>query len=400
MDVRNPAYILSAAILLAACSPVSSQQEETELIGSLTTGTQGTPLPTPTSAEQDLPSGASQFKTDFSIHSVAFSEILSGGPGKDGIPAIDAPKFVTTTDADEWLQALEPVIMVQIGDQARAYPIQILIWHEIVNDWIGDLPLMVTFCPLCNTAIAFERRVGDQVLTFGTTGNLRYSNLIMYDRQTESWWQQATGDAIVGELTGTDLNNIPATIVAWQDFRDSFSHGLVLSRETGYLRDYGRNPYTGYDDINSSPFLYVGPTTPDALPPMARVLTLDLGGEAVAFPYETLAQEGVVNETVGGRPVSVFWQPGVASPLDVTSVGQGKDVGSAVAFSREFGDANLTFSFINGTIKDKETGSIWDIFGRAIEGRLAGSQLEPVVSINHFWFSWAAFKPETRIYLP
>ena len=174
----------------------------------------------------------------------------------------------------------------------------------------------------------------------------------------------------------------------------------MLSEDTGYSRNYGSNPYVGYDNINSSPFLYSGPITPGAMPPMARVLTLDLNGEAVAFPYEILAEIGVANETVGGEPVAVFWQPGVASPLDATTVGAGQDVGTAVAFARVLDGNEISFSFANGAITDDQTNSTWDIFGRATHGPLAGSQLEPVVSINHFWFSWAAFKPETRVYEP
>ncbi|MEX2144683.1 MAG: DUF3179 domain-containing protein [Anaerolineales bacterium] len=350
-----------------------------------------------------LPPGAEEFSTDYSLHSVPYNEILSGGPPKDGIPSIDEPKFIAVKEADEWLRPLEPVIQIKLGDIARAYPMQILVWHEIVNDWAGETPLLVTFCPLCNTAIVFERRVNGEAVTFGTTGKLRFSNLIMYDRQTESWWQQATGEAIAGELTGTRLERVPALIVAWQDFREAFPEGRVLSRDTGYPRyfeRYGLNPYQGYDDINSSPFLFSGPPSPAAMPPMARVLTLDLNGEAVAFPYETLKVIGVANEDVGGRPFAIFWQPGVASALDAAIIAEGKDVGTAAAFSRFLDGQTLDFVFLGGLILDEQTGSTWDIFGKAVAGSLKGSQLEPVVSINHFWFSWAAFKPETRIYVP
>ncbi|MGH2581634.1 MAG: DUF3179 domain-containing protein [Anaerolineales bacterium] len=341
-----------------------------------------------------------EFSTDFDIHSVSFSEILSGGPPKDGIPAIDDPHFVSVEEADEWLRSQEPVIQVQVGDEARAYPIQILMWHEIVNDQIGALPILVTFCPLCNTAIAFERTVDGRVLDFGTTGRLRFSNLIMYDRQTETWWQQASGEAIVGELTGAQLQFYPALIVAWEDFRNTFPQGRVLSRNTGFLRDYGRNPYVGYDDINSSPFLFRGPITPETIPPMTRVLTVDLNGQAIAFPYETLAELGVINEEIGGQPVAIFWQPGVVSPLDTISTGEGREVGAAAAFSRNINGMTLTFIYADGAITDEQTGTTWDIFGRAVAGSLEGAQLEAVVSINHFWFSWAAFKPETTIYSP
>ncbi|HSN73727.1 MAG TPA: DUF3179 domain-containing protein [Anaerolineae bacterium] len=194
------------------------------------------------SPESPPPGVEREFSTDFSRHTVPYSEVFSGGPPKDGIPAIDAPNFVAVAAADEWLQPQEPVVLVQVDGNARAYPLQILTWHEIVNDTVGGLPLAVTFCPLCNTAIAFERTLDGRVLDFGTTGRLRFSNLLMYDRQTESWWQQAGGDAIAGDLDGRQLAFYPATIVAWDEFKAAHPDGQVLSRETGFSRSYGSNP--------------------------------------------------------------------------------------------------------------------------------------------------------------
>jgi hypothetical protein len=342
----------------------------------------------------------SEFDTDFSKHSVPYSEILSGGPPKDAIPALNDPQFVSVSEADAWLKPAEPVILVQVGEDARAYPIQILIWHEIANDTVGGEPLVVTFCPLCNTAIAFKRTLQGEILDFGTTGRLRYSNLIMYDRKTETWWQQATGEAIAGEMTGMQLEFYPAAIISWQDFKTSHPEGMVLSRETGYPRNYGNNPYIGYDDVNNPPFLYQGPVTPGQLPPVARVLTVDLNGEAVAYPYETLEKIGVANDTVGGEAVVVLWQSGTVSPLDSSTTASGRDVGTAVAFSRMADGQVLTFVSTDGSIKDEETGTTWNVLGTAVSGPLAGTHLTPVISINHFWFSWAAFRPSTRIYQP
>ena len=339
-----------------------------------------------------------QFTTDFSRHTVLYSDILSGGPPKDGIPAIDNPTFTSVQVADEYLEDLEPVVFLQIGEDARAYPLQVLTWHEIVNDVVDGKPVAVTFCPLCNTAIAFDSTFDGQQLDFGTTGRLRFSNLIMYDRQTETWWQQATGEAIAGEYAGQQLTFLPASIIGWGEFKENFPEGQVLSRETGFNRDYGRNPYAGYDNINNSPFLFRGPQTPGVLPAMARVLTIDLEGEAVAYPYELLQAQGAVNDTLSGSEIVVLWQPGTASALDASRIAEGEDVGAGAAFSRIVADQFLTFSLVGDKIVDDQTGSEWDVFGQAIRGELAGAQLEPVVSVNHFWFSWAAFKPETRIY--
>lgn len=400
------------SLLLAACGSVSSSSGPSAAETPVDPSPEMTASPPAARAnapsdevtllpEEPPPSGAAaQFSTDFSKHSVPYSEILSGGPPKDGIPPIDDPQFVSIAEADAWLDPREPVALVQVGADVRAYPLQILTWHEIVNDTVGGLPLTITFCPLCNTAIAFERTVDGITLDFGTTGRLRFSNLIMYDRQTETWWQQGTGEAIAGELTGVQLTFYPAALIAWSDFKAAHPDGQALSRETGFQRNYGQNPYVGYDDANSSPFLYRGPTTPDALPATARVLTVDRGATAVAYPYALLEEMHVINDSVGGVDLVVLWAPGVASALDAAAIAEGRDVGSANAYTRQVGGQALTFAFDGAQIVDDETGSVWNHLGEATDGPLAGAQLEPVVAINHFWFSWAAFKPETRIYRP
>ena len=388
--------LLLSAMLVAACAPAVAGEE-----GPVEQAEAGTPQDEPAVAlpleDTPPPGAASQFSTDFSKHTIPYTEVLSGGPPKDGIPSIDSPAYVSIAEADEWLSDAEAVVVLDLDGAARAYPAQILMWHEIVNDTLNGQPVAVTYCPLCNTAIAFEREFDGQVLDFGTTGRLRFSNLIMYDRQTETWWQQATGEGIAGAYAGETLTTIPAFLIAWDQFKADFPHGDVLSRRTGFQRDYGVNPYVGYDTEFNDPFLYQGPQTPDALPPMARVLTIDREDETVAFPYRALEVEGAINETVGGLPVVVFWQAGTASALDRSTVGDGKDVGSATAYSREVGGEALTFTADGDVFRDAETGSTWNNLGLALSGELAGVALEPVVSINHFWFSWAAFRPQTRI---
>ncbi|MGI8649657.1 MAG: DUF3179 domain-containing (seleno)protein, partial [Rubrobacter sp.] len=195
------------------------------------------------------------------------------------------------------------------------------------------------------------------------------------------------------------LASVPASIVAWEDFREAHPDGQVLSQDTGYNRDYGTNPYAGYDDVDSAPFLYDGPETPGELPPMSRVLTADDPEKPVAYPYETLMQNPAVNDEVGGQPVAVFWSEGTASALDAADLDAGRDVGSAAIYSRNLGTRTLTFEADKqGTIFDKETGSEWNVLGEAVAGELEGEKLEPLVGIDHFWFSWAAFRPETRVY--
>jgi hypothetical protein len=336
------------------------------------------------------------WKTDFSKHTVPLSEIASGGPGKDGIPAVDQPKIVSSKDSDAFLKSKEQVVALEHKGEARAYPVQVLVWHEIVNDSVAGDPVTITFCPLCNTAIAFDRRLDGQVLDFGTTGNLRNSDLVMYDRQTESWWQQAEGTAIVGQLTGRKLTFMPAQLVSWAEFKSAFPGGTVLSRDTGFNRSYGRNPYQGYDAPDSKPFLFGG--TPDGrLRPMERVLTLSLGGRDKAYPFSILAQKTVVNDEIGGQPSVVFFQNGVASPLDAGQVAEGRDVGAGAAFDPRLDAKKLIFSAKDGRLVDA-AGGAWDIFGRAASGPYAGRALTSLVSGTHFWFAWAAFKPSTEVY--
>jgi thiol-disulfide isomerase/thioredoxin len=408
--MRRFLWLALFALIVSACT-VAPSEPATEG-GSPTASPTGAPptaepteteeptsTPAPQAAE-DLPSGArSEFETDFSKHIVPYSEI-STVLSKDRIPAIDDPRFIGIDEADEWLASEEPVLMLEIGGEARAYPIQILMWHEIVNDVVGGTPVAATYCPLCNTGIVFERTVDGEVLDFGTTGRLRFSNLVMYDRQTESWWQQASGKAIVGEFTDTQLTILPSTMISWGDFKAKHPEGQVLSRETGHTRDYGTNPYTGYDEPGRTPFLYRGPETPEELRQNARVLGIELNGEPIAYPYDRLENVRAANDTVGGVPIVVLWQPGTASALDSARIAAGDDVGAAAAFSRELDDRTLTFAFVDGRIVDQETGSEWNIFGEAVAGSLEGRELESVVSVDHFWFSWAAFQPETRVYDP
>ncbi len=335
--------------------------------------------------------------TDFSLHSVPFSEIISGGVPKDGIPPLDSPNFVEPAEAGQWLGDREPVISFELNGDARAYPLQILTWHEIVNDQVGGTPVAVTFCPLCNSAIVFDRRLEGVTLDFGTSGRLRHSDLIMWDRQTQSWWQQLTGNAIVGQLTGRQLDFLPAAIVSWAAFKEAYPQGRVLSRNTGHVRRYGQNPYGGYDDTARPPFLYRGDLDGRLLP-KERVVALNIEGRDLAFPYTVLEKEGVVNYTVGSRDIAVFYEKGTASALDSISIKDSRDVGAAAVYDATLQGRKLTFRKSGGGFTDNETGSTWNLLGQAESGELQGATLTPVVHANHFWFAWAAFKPDTVIY--
>ena len=290
------------------------------------------------------------------------------------------------------------MIALEIDGSAKAYPLAMLIRHEIVNDVLGGIPVAVTYCPLCNTALVFDRRVGGRVLDFGTSGNVRKSDLVMWDRQTESWWQQITGEAIVGDLTGTRLKVIAAQILSFSDFRDAYPEGLVLSRETGIYPagTYEVAPYAGYDQDGREPFLFSGDVDP-RLPSLERVLTIEIAGEAIAYPFSDLKRTPVINDVVGGRNVAVFYTGGTLSPFAGSAAAPKRSVGSTGVFDPVAGGLSLTFTVSEGVIIDEQTGSAWSILGEALTGPLAGTKLEPIVHGNHFWFAWAAFRPDTAV---
>ncbi|WP_101068074.1 DUF3179 domain-containing protein [Roseovarius salinarum] len=247
-----------------------------------------------------------------------WDEIRSGGPGKDGIPALSAPDFIPAAQEDR-IDGREPVLTLEIeGATPRAYPIRYLTWHEIVNDTVAGVPVAVTFCPLCNSALVFDRRVDRGTLSFGVSGKLRNSDMVMYDRQTESWWQQATARAIVGDMTGTELEQIPAVMESWQQFRARHPEGLVMA-EPEYRRRYGHNPYRGYDSA-SRPFLYSGEQPPHGVPALARVVRV---GDR-AWPLTRVREAGGVTEA----GVTIRWEKGQASALDTGRIAEGREVGT------------------------------------------------------------------------
>jgi hypothetical protein len=308
-----------AAALLAGCGGSTSVEE-------------GGPARTDSRAAAVAQLGdlALGWSTDFRRHTVPLSEFMAGGPGKDGIPAIDRPRFVRAS-VTQYLEPQEPVIELVVNGKARAYPLQILTWHEIVNDRVAGVPVAVTFCPLCNTAIVFDRRVGGRTLDFGVSGNLRHSDLVMFDRQTESWWQQFGGAGVVGVYAGTRLRQLPTRIVSWSSFRRRHPDGLVLTRDTGFLgRPYGQNPYPGYDKIDEPPFFPAAHGDDKRLLPKERVVYVELGGEAIAVPFSALAKRREIRTEVAGRRLVIRFEGKAASALDSYDVAAGREVGTAV----------------------------------------------------------------------
>ena len=346
-----------------------------------------------------LPTGPSALDDPHSSEFPAplVADILSGGPPPDGIPAIDEPQFLPAAEV-EWLADQEAVVVVPIDADARAYPAQILIWHEIVNDIVGGVPIAITYCPLCNSAVAYERTVNGVTTTFGTSGMLYDSALVMYDRATESLWTHYDGRAVVGVLAGVELDRVPAPLMAWGDFKAAYPQGVVLDRAaTGFTRDYGRNPYVGYDD-SSYPFMFRG-TVDDRAAAMRRVVGVSIESVSVAWVLEAVSGDGptATNTRVGETPIVILWQPGQVSALDTADTGSGREVGSVGVFRAELDGRLLEFAAGVEGFSDVETGTTWNLAGHAVAGELVGSQLERVAHLDTFWFAWSTYQPGTDL---
>jgi hypothetical protein len=262
-------------------------------------------------------------RTDFSRATIDLAEIISGGPSKDGIPSIDDPQFTPAGEVNG-LAPEEPVVSLILGEDARAYPLRVMIWHEIVNDVVAGIPVTVTYCPLCNTGIVFDRRLDGRTLDFGTTGKLRNSDLVMYDRQTESWWQQFGGDAIVGDLAGRSLKILSSRLESLKSFRERAPEGRVLVPNDPRFRPYGSNPYVGYDQA-PRPFLFTG-SLPKNVPAMMRVVAVCK--EAWTLPL--VRDKGAIQ----AGDLSISWRPGQVSALDTSDITRGADVGNVVVQRR------------------------------------------------------------------
>ncbi len=409
------ALLVAGVVLLAACTSSSADAEPTppERTGDSSeapapstssdsptvTADPAVALDPPLVSELDSPPSAldDMFNASFPPPLIPPEEVLSGGPPPDGIPAIDDPKFAPIDEID-FIADNEPVLVLDIDGDVRAYPIQIMIWHEIANDVVGGIPVTVSFCPLCNSAVAFKRTQPDgTVLDFGTSGRLYFSSLVMYDRQTETLWTHFDGTAVIGVLTGTVLEKIPLSTVSYRDFREAHPEGLVLTRDTGFTRNYGRNPYPGYDDVNTAPFLFRGEAD-GRLPAQTKVIAVRGESETVAVTQEFLAEERVVPFTVDGTAMVALLEPGTSSGLDSVNIAEGREVGATGVFIPQVDGQTLTLSADGDSgFVDAETSTRWNILGEGVEGPLAGSELPKVEHLDTFWFAIAAFNPETVV---
>lgn len=347
----------------------------------------------------DVRDATEPWDTDWSRRTVDPGEFLVGIPAvdpRDRIPPIDTPRFEPIEAAD-WLDDREPGALVQFNDEVRFYPLSILTRHEIVNDRYGDVPVAVTFCPLCNTALTFDRRVDGEALRFGVSGLLRKSDLVMWDDATTTLWQQITGEAVVGELAGTQLDIISTAIVSYGDAKESFPDALSLATDTGFGINYGANPYEAYSSSNQ-PFLFDDDPDP-RFPALSRVVGVSVDGVDKAYPFELISEKGAVNDVLGDTPIAVLWGGETADALDSSTVADGQAIGSGIAFDRTVGGQTLTLSTSGEDLfTDAETSSTWNLLGQAVDGPLAGEQMDTVSHRNEFWFAWASFFPDGDVY--
>lgn len=341
------------------------------------------------------------WKTDTAKHAVPLNE-FNALMKPDGIPPIDSPKFWDKEKATANYFEHEPVIALEIDGKAKAYPLSVLMFHEIVNDELSGVPFSATYCPLCNAALVFDRRLEfegkNYLLDFGVSGMLRNSDLVMWDRQTESWWQQFLGEALVGELTGAQLDVIPSLLISLNEFFESYPQGLVLSTETGHSNEYGTNPYTSYDNLeNNQPRLFQGEVD-GRLPTMERIIDIEVDEKYKIYPLSEISEIQVVNDEFHGQPVVFFHTEKTVSVLDENNISKSKQIGSVTVFDPRLDEQLHTFKKTKKGFIDNETGSFWSITGKCISGELKGKELRPVPHGNHFAFAWFAFHPECEIF--
>lgn len=330
--------------------------------------------------------GNTNSANDKEKHIVPVDQIVSGGPPPDGIPSIDDPKFISVQEVGKFLEDSDFVLGLNINGDIRAYPLQILVWHEIVNDNVGGIPVAVTYCPLCFTNQVFNRSLddGQEVVEFGTSGKLYNSNLVMYDRTSKSLWSQAMAEGIVGKYAGTKLERVPFDVAYWKEWKQLYPESKILSRNTGSNRPYGVDPYGDY--YTNSDVLFPVSNKDNRLGLKEIVIGFENKGQYKAYKLQEIENKKVINDQVNGKPIALF----SLHPFMVR------------AYDRIVEDGELTLEFENDAdnnrIIDKQTGSEWNFEGMAINGQMKGKQLTRLPYDEGFWFEWIAFHPKTGLY--
>lgn len=395
---RRTAILIATAIALAACGGASvAELSDSESPASDITADDDSPVTIPIHLE----SMAAIWETDFSNSIIDLEELLVGIPlsdPRDAIPPIDNPQFEAVSESD-WIQDPEPGVLIEIEGDARFYPLSVMTRHEIVNDEVGGIPVAVTYCPLCNTALVFDRRFEGETLRLGVSGLLRNSDLVMWDDVTQTLWQQVTGEAIVGEHAGKSLTPLASAIVRWADFRDTHPDGQALSSDQGFGLVYGSNPYEFYSS-RSRPYNFYSGEIDDRFPALERVVGISVNGIDKAYPFSLINKVRVVHDNLAGQELVVFWGASdTADALDSGLIADAIGIGTGIVYNPVVDGERLTFVASGDTeFVDNETGTTWSILGKATSGELAGEELELLPHRNEFWFAWQAFFPDAEVW--
>lgn len=335
------------------------------------------------------------WQTDLSKHSIDLTELVRAGK-KDSVASVDHPKFVPPEEASKWLNAKEPVIVVELNGEARAYPIQILIWHLMVNDQIGETPVLVSYSVFCQSASVFDRRLNGAAREFGFAGMMRNSNLVMFDRESDSLWQQLTGESIAGVMTGAALPMLKSQVAPFDVFSRSYPNGKVLSQDTGFTRKYGQNPYAHYLSDGKLRFpVKLGTAMPVGA--MEEMIAVRTGKAIRGYPDSVLSGHHVFEDKAGDQKFVILSDNTMLSARDSLEITQsGKEIAAGV-FSPALDGKNLSFRYRGGAFTDKQTGSEWNLLGTCVKGPLAGKHLKPMAHMQALAFAWLAFHPETEV---
>ncbi len=317
------------------------------------------------------------------------SQLVNGGPGRDGIPALNRPAAVAAAAGDQFLAPDALVLGVSLGGQARAYPHNVLWWHEIVNDDLGGRPITVSYCPLTGSGMVYDPAIAGQTLNFGVSGLLFDNNLVLFDRATESLWSQMRVQGVCGRLAGTPAPLAPVTQSTWAGWKALHPETTVVSFNTGFSRNYNQYPYGTYDQLNDNSLLFPQSFIDPRRPMKELVLGIVHEGTARAYPYGPLGERTVINDTVGGRAVLVVFD---------------RATEMAIAFEREVAGRVLSFEAAEATgfpfrLRDRETGTWWNLTGTAVSGPQAGRRLSQVATYSAMWFAWASFNRGTELFL-
>lgn len=395
---RRTAILIATAIALAACGGASvAGPSDSESPASDITADDDSQVTIPIHLE----SMAAIWETDFSNSIIDLEELLVGIPlsdPRDAIPPIDNPQFEAVSESD-WIQGQEPGVLIEIEEDARFYPLSVMTRHEIVNDEVGGIPVAVTYCPLCNTALVFDRRFEGETLRLGVSGLLRNSDLVMWDDVTQTLWQQVTGKAIVGKHAGKSLTPLASAIVRWADFRDTHPDGQALSSDQGFGLVYGSNPYEFYSS-RSRPYSFYSGEIDDRFPALERVVGISVNGIDKAYPFSLINKVRVVHDNLAGQELVVFWGASdTADALDSGLIADAIGIGTGIVYNPFVDGERLTFVASGDTeFVDNETGTTWSILGKATSGELAGEELELLPHRNEFWFAWQAFFPDAEVW--